>query len=118
MIKLWKKLIESFSVSDHLKALLIGFLVSVFIVFPFIAALINALLIYIRLIYGFLFMINLLVAIWVFLWTYVYLFTLKDSHDHEVFEFRKTVIIFGCSKALLMFIIGMILILTITPTIL
>ncbi len=118
MFNLWKIVLKGYPLKSHLQALLIGFVISTFIIFPFIAGLINALLIYISFIYPILIVMNLFVSFWMFLAVYFYLASLKDSKETVPFEFKKTVLIMGTVEAAIWFFIGLVLIFTITPNIL
>ncbi len=118
MIKVGKDLIKNYSLKELLSALAIGLVVSFLLVFPFVAALINAMLIYIRFVYIFLVLINFCLAVWVFLWVFFALRSLDDVYDEALIDFKKALLYFGLGKAGVVLVIGWVLIVTITPTIL
>ena len=118
MKTLWKALVSNYTFSEHLQAMVIGFLISTVIIFPLMAGLINALLVYVSFIYLFLVLINFTLALWVFLWAVFYFDSLIRFTEKKHFNKKQAVLTFGSLDALIVFIIGLILILTITPTLL
>ena len=118
MIKTTLSFIKRYPLKSHIKAFFIGLMISLFIMFPLIAATINILLIYISYLYPILIAMNFLIAVWFFLWVYFYLDALKSVHSIETAEFKKILLTIGLSKSVLWFLLGALLILIITPKIL
>ena len=117
MFSLWKKVFTSYSFKQHSGAFFISLFLSLFVFVPIGAIYINVFIIYIRYLYMMLVIGNILVSLWFFLWTYFYLDTLKESKEEHYFDLKKTFLILGTSKALAVFIIGLMLIIFVTPRI-
>jgi|GEM_PF-6155110 len=113
-----KQIIDAYTALQLTLSIITGFLFAVIIVIPFIAAWINLALIYIRAIYLYLFLTNLTLSAFFFLWTHFSFETLRHyNHDHKHL-LKKFKWIEGVGLFALIFLIGTLLILTITPTLL
>ncbi|TVP96022.1 MAG: hypothetical protein EA374_02655 [Acholeplasmatales bacterium] len=107
---------RDFALSHHLRALPFGLALGFLAVAPFVMLCINLLLLYIRVVYLYLFIINGLVMVAVLLGVYVYGATLKNYRPQSRLRPFEVSLSLGAVFAGILFIIGTVLILVITPT--
>ncbi len=93
-----------------------GLIIATIIVLPFVAAAINLLLIYIRYLYLILYGLNLILSIGFFLWAFFAYQALQTYLKTPAPNMRLLMLTEGILGFILAFIVGMILIHTITPT--
>ncbi len=93
-----------------------GLVIAIIIVLPFIAAAINLLLIYIRYLYVILYGLNLILSIGFFLWAFFSYQAIQTYLKTPAPNIRLLMLAEGILGFVLAFIVGMILIHTITPT--
>ena len=115
---LWKKVFTSYSFKQHGGAFFISLFLSLFVFAPIIALYINVFIIFIRYLYMMLVIGNIIISGWIFLWTYFYLDTLIEAKEERYFDVKKTWLRLGTPKAMVVFIIGLALIIFVTPRIL
>ena len=77
---------------------------------------VNLLLLYVRFVYLYLFMINILIVFAMFFGTYIYGLTLKNYRPNSTLRPTEVALSLGAVLAGVLFGIGTILILLITPT--
>lgn len=118
LMALIKTMFKTYSAKELALSIVTGFFFAILITVPFFAAWINLLLIYIRQLYLYLFLINLTASVFLFLWVKFAYETLTHYQKQEPVKLTKLMLIEGLSVALLSFIIGTIVILTVTPNLL
>ena len=111
-------LFEHFSAKELVLSIITGFFFASLITIPFFAAWINLVLIYIRQLYFYLFLMNGTVSLFLVLWVKFSYETLYHYRPEDKKQLKKLMMIESLVLALLSFIIGTIIILTVTPNLL
>ncbi len=107
---------HDFLFSHHLRAVPFGIILALIAVAPFVMLCVNLLLLYVRFVYLYLFIINLLLVAAMFFAMYLYGVTLKNYRPNSQLRPIEIALSVGIVLASMLFVVGTILILLITPT--